>query len=47
MYLVEFVFRKITWCYNNICQYLDRPEVIFALALAAIVVSLGLLKIRR
>jgi hypothetical protein len=47
MYPVNLVLGKVTTNYNEICQFVDRPEVIFVLALGAILVSLGLLKIRR
>ena len=47
MYPFDLVFRKVTGFYNYICQYVDRPEVIFALTMIALLVSLGLIRLRR
>ncbi len=47
MYPFEFLFSKIRGYYNEIAQFVDNPEVIFALAMAALLVSLASLKEKR
>jgi hypothetical protein len=44
---VNFVLGKVKEFYNYICQLVDRPEVILGLAIAAILISLGFIRIRR